>query len=227
MQPQALGRGDVGELGDEIDRAGVRRACDGRDRERHEACRSVAGDGLGYGRGVEPEARIRWQDDEGLGREAELVERAGDREVGLVARVDTGALEGRAAGRSAAQESGEMDVPDEGHRHEVGHDAARGQQPERAAVVADEVAQPADHLLLDERPDGPGMPDVDALVRPLGEDIADDRHRQRRRREVAERARVLSVELVRGETRGELGDHLGRRGGLSRRRRRAAGVAEE
>ena len=36
--------------------------------------------------------------------------------------------------------------------------------PNDAVAVADEIAQPAHDLLLDERRDGPGVPDVDALV---------------------------------------------------------------
>ena len=64
--------------------------------------------------------------------------------------------------------------------------------PNDALAVADEVAQPADDLLLDEGRERAGVPDVDALVGDLGEQLAHDRHRQRRRREVAELARVLA-----------------------------------
>ena len=66
-------------------------------------------------------------------------------------------------------------------------------RPNDAVAVADEVAQPADDLLLDEGGERAGVPDVDALVRDLGEQLAHDRHRQRRRREVAELARMLGV----------------------------------
>ena len=44
----------------------------------------------------------------------------------------------------------------------------------------DEVAEPADHLLLDEGADRSRVPDVDPLLEPLRQDLAADRHRQRR-----------------------------------------------
>ena len=42
--------------------------------------------------------------------------------------------------RGEADETTQVDVPGEQHRHEVRHHAARGEQPERAFAVADEVA---------------------------------------------------------------------------------------
>ena len=109
---------------------------------------------------------------------------------------------------------------------EVGHHAARRQQPEAPLVVADEVAQPADDLLLDERRERPGVPDVHALLGHLREQLADDRHRQRRRREVARARRVVGVQLVRRDAAsgtprgGRRGRRVGRRrpGRLPRRR---------
>ena len=91
----------------------------------------------------------------------------------------------------------EVDVPGQGHAHEVGHDPARRQQAERPRPVADEIAQPAHDLLLDEGRERAGVPDVDALVGHLGEQLAHHRDRQRRRREIAELARVLRVHLAR------------------------------
>ncbi len=88
--------------------------------------------------------------------------------------------------------------------------------PKLVGVVADEVAQPADDLLLDERRERTGVPDVDALLGDLGEQLADDRHRERRRGEVAQRARVIGVELVRRDAGPEL---------VEERRRRASGRA--
>ena len=99
--------------------------------------------------------------------------------------------------------------------------------PNDVGPVADEVAQPAHDLLLDEGRERPGVPDVDALVRHLGEQLAHHRDRQRRRREVAELARVLRVHLPAREPLAELGQDRGDRGGGDRRRRRAAGRAEE
>ena len=109
-----------------------------------------------------------------------------------------------------------MDVAGQGHAHEIGHHAARGQQAERRRSVADEVAQPADDLLLHERRERAGVPDVDALVGHLGEQLAHHRHRQRRRREVAELARMLRVHLARppagpGTPRGRPPTAMGRR----------------
>ena len=112
-----------------------------------------------------------------------------------------------------------MDVAGQGHAHEVGHHAARRQQPERRRPVADEVAQPADDLLLDERRERTGVPDVDALVGHLGEQLAHDRDRQRRRREVAELARVLGVHLAAGEPVAELVEDRRRSGSGSAARR--------
>ena len=186
MEPQALAPRQLGELLDQVDRARVRRPRDGGDRERRQPGGAVAADRLGDGLGVEPEAVVGRQDDERLGREAELVERPGDREVGLVGGVDPDALQRAAARRPRGPaQPREVDVAGQRHREEVGHDAARRQQPEAARAVADEVAQPADDLLLDERGRRAGVPDVDALLGDLGEQLADDRHQERRRREVA------------------------------------------
>ena len=66
--------------------------------------------------------------------------------------------------------------------------------------------------------DRAGMPDVDALVRHLGEQLAHHRDGQWRRREVAELARVLGVHLASCQSRPELIEDLrGRsRGGRGR-----------
>ena len=112
MEPQAFAFGEVGELAGEVDAAGVRRAGDRRDRERHEAGGAVLGDRVGDRRGVEPEPLVRGHDAERLGREAEHVERAGDREVRLVARVHARALERARARRVVeAEQPREVDVP--------------------------------------------------------------------------------------------------------------------
>ena len=82
-------------------------------------------------------------------------------------------------------------------------------------------------------PDGPGVPHVDALLGDLGEQLPDDAHGERWRREVAQRARVVGVELVRREPLGELGeDRRGRAGfrrcwGRPTRSLRAVDGAEE
>ena len=86
---------------------------------------------LGNGRGPEVEVVVRWQDDERLARETELVERPGDREVGLVARVDPDVLEVLAAWRRVQPaQPPKVEVAGHRHSHEVGHHAAAGQQPE-------------------------------------------------------------------------------------------------
>ena len=177
---------------------------------------------------MQPEPVIGREHDQRLGRKAELVERPRDREMGLVARVDARALERRAPGWPVQPgQATEMHVADEGHRDEVGHHAARGHQPEAAVAIAHEVAQPADDLLLDERTDRAGMPDVHALVRPLGEHLARDRCDQRRRREVAERARVVAVERVGRDPGAELVEDVGQRVRVVGRRTRAKAIAEE
>ena len=62
------------------------------------------------------------------------------------------------------------------------------------------------------------MPDVDALVGHLGQQLAHHRDRQRRRREVAELARVLRVHLAAGQPVAELVEHVGDRAGARRAR---------
>ena len=68
--------------------------------------------------------------------------------------------------------------------------------------------------------DGPGVPDADPLVRPLGQYLPGDRGDERRRREVRQRARVVAVEGVRRDPRAEVVEH-----GIERLRiaRRAGG----
>ena len=162
--------------------------------------------------------------DQGLGREAQLVERAGDREVGLVAGVDPCALEVAAAGRAGERpEPPQVDVADQRHRDEVRHHATRRAQAERPVAVAHEVGQPADHLLLDERAHGARMPDVDALVGPLGEHLAGDRGDEGRRREVRERPRVVRVQRVGRDAGRELVEDRRQGGGIGRGPRRAGG----
>ena len=101
----------------------------------------------------------------------------------------------------------------------------RGQHPPAVLTEPDEVAEPPGDLFLDEGADRSCVPDVDPLMDPLRQHLAGDRHRQRRRREVAERARMLGVVGVRRHPRSELGQDLvrGRRG--HRRRRPADGWA--
>src|SRR5258708_4911230 len=76
------------------------------------------------------------------------------------------------------------------------------------AAVADEVAQPANNLLLHERTDRPGVPDVDALLGDLGEDLAGDRCDERRRREIAEGPRVVRARCVWRDPVPELVEHI-------------------
>ena len=64
------------------------------------------------------------------------------------------------------------------------------------------------HLLLGERRGWPGVPHIDTLVRDLREEFTHHRHRQRRRREVAELTRVLRVHQAARQAGGELLDHV-------------------
>ena len=134
-----------------------------------------------------------------------------------------------AAPRGGPRRAGErpqVDVAHERHRDEVRHHAARREQPERPLAVPDEVAQPADDLLLDERADRSRVPDVDPLVRPLRQHLPDDRGDERRRREVRQRTRVVAVERVRRDPRREVREHRVERLRVPRRLARAARLAE-
>ena len=188
--------------------------------------RAIASDGLGDRRAAEPEGLVGGDDHEGLRREAELVERAADREVGLVGGVDAEALQRTPPRRGAiASQPRHVHVAHERHPDEVRHHAAGGQDPEAALAVADEVAQPAQDLLLDERADRAGVPDVDALLGDLREDLAGHGGEQRRRGEVAERAWVVGAHRVRRDPLRELVEDLGQgRAGRPGRRRRAASL---
>ncbi len=156
------------------------------------------------------EVVIGWEHDQGVRGEAQFIQRTSDREMRLVAGVDARALEVLSTRRRRQPaHPTEMQVARERHAHEVRHDAAARQQTEGPRPVADEVAQPADHLFLGERREGPGVPHIDALVRHLREQLAHDRHRQRRWREVAELPRVLGVHQAARQAGGELVDDVG------------------
>jgi hypothetical protein len=197
------------------------------------AASSIVHDRRGDRLAAETEPLVGWHDVEGRRREAEDVERLRDREVGLVAGVDPDALQprparhGREGGHAArgearriqrggrgqpggggGHESREVHVADHRERHEVRHRATGRQHAPARVVIPDEVAQPAVDLLLHEGPDRPRLVDVDPLVDPLGEELADDRERERRRREVGEDAGVVRVELVRRQPGRELGEDL-------------------
>ncbi len=178
-----------------------------------------------------PRSRNRSSDgmtDERLGWEAEQVERPADREMRLVRGVDADAVEQTAARRPARPEQpSEVDVTGERHPDEVGHHAARRQQPERPGAVADHVAQPADDLLLDERRERAGVPDIDALIGHLREQLAHHRGGQRWRREVPELAWMLGRHLAAGQPPPELVEDVGDRGWPGRGRHRTAAGAEE
>ena len=121
-----------------------------------------------------------------------------------------------------AEQFREVDVARDRQAHDVRHHAAGREDAPRAVAVAREVAEPAGHLLLDERRGHAGQPEVDALVRPRGERLADDRDRERRGREVAERTGMLRGEEIRRQSLVELGQHVRRRDAVRRRRSRCA-----
>src|SRR5207244_2467630 len=100
--------------------------------------------------------------------------------------------------------------------------AARGQDAEASSVIADEVAEPANDLFLDEGPDRPGVPDVDALLGHLRQDLARDGRDERRRREVAEGPRVIGAERVGCEALGPFAEDGIERRGLTRGGSRSA-----
>ena len=228
VEPQRFARRDVGQLADGVDRPRVGGSGDAGDRERQQPGRAVSGHGRGDGRAAEPESGVGGDDHERLGWEPEQVERPRDREVGLVGGIHPNALEQRPARRPARSEQPpEVDVAGQGEAHEVGHHAARRQQPEGVRSEPDQVAQPAHDLLFDERGERPGVPHVDALVGHLGQQLAHHRDGQRRWGEVAELARVLGVHLAAGQAIAELRQDVRDRGGGGRRGRGTAGRAEE
>jgi hypothetical protein len=82
-------------------------------------------------------------------------------------------------------------------------------------------------LFLDEGRQRAGMPDIDALVGHLGQQLAHHRDRQRRWREVAELARVLRVHLPARQSVAELVEDRGDRGGGDGSRGGTTGRPEE
>ena len=170
---------------------------------------AIGRDGGRNGFGLESEPLVGGHHAQRVFREAEDVEPTPDREVGLVARVDAHAVQVGTARRAIQTEQRpQMHLARHGKRHEVGHDAAAGQHAPCAGGQPDEVAEPPGDLLLDERADRSSVPDIDPLLEPLAQHLAADRHRQRRRREVAERGRVLRVERHRRDAFPERAKHL-------------------
>ena len=161
--------------------------------------------------------------------EPEHVQRPADGEMGLVAGVHPHALQvGCRAGRRAMPRS----LASQTSRARViammlAMTPPEVRTPQPSVAEPDEVAEPPGDLFLDEGADRSGVPDVDPLVDPLRQHLAGDRHRQRGRREVAERARMLGVVGVRRHPLSELGQDLvrGRRG--HRRGDRLAAGPEE
>ena len=244
VEPEPVACGHVGQLPGGVDASRVGASDHAADGKWSQAGREVGLD-LGRHRGAaQPEALVGRHDGQGVGREAQEVERLGDREVGLVGRVDAPALEsgrarrwrvgaqaggghrvgvergrGRQAGGGDLAEARGVDLAGDEQAHDVRHRPAGRQDPEAlrgaAGVLtreADEVAEPANDLFLDEGAGRAAGPDVDALVGPLGQDLAGDREGQRRRREIGERARVVGIQHVRREPLAELREDCGRGG---------------
>ena len=93
----------------------------------------------------------------------------------LVGDVDADPLELGASRRMIEPtQARQVAVAGDGHGHEVGHQAARGEQAEAALAVADQPAEPGDDLLLDEGRRRAAVPDVHALVGDLREVLPDD-----------------------------------------------------
>ena len=168
VEPQPSASRESRERRDVVDRAGVRRPGDGADRERRQPRRAVRRDRGGDRLGPQPEPVVGGDHAQRVLREPEDVEPAPDREVRLVARVDAHAVQiGTARGAVQTAERPQMDLAGHGERHEVGHHAAAGEHAPCARRQPDEVAEPADDLLLDEGADRARVPDVDALLEPL------------------------------------------------------------
>ena len=125
-------------------------------------------------------------------------------------------------GSSRPSSPRQVDVARHRQAHDVRHHAAGGEDAPRAVAVPGEVAEPADHVFLDERRGHAGQPEVDALVHPRGERLPDDRHGERRGREVAERTGMLGGEQIRRQSLVELGQHVRGHDAVRRGRSRSA-----
>ena len=175
----------------QVDRAGVRRARDRRDRERREArgpvaARSPRRTGSGWRRNRSSVGKH----DERVGREAQLVERPPDREVGLVGRVDPDALERGTAGR-AGQPAERRQADVTGERHRRGswpsrrRTSAARSSPGRSRRGRTASGRPPPRRTP---PSGPACQTSTPCCVDLGEQLARrSEHRERRRREVAQR----------------------------------------
>ena len=181
VEPEALAFGQVREVTDQVDRAAIRGARDGRDAERCEAGAPILGDRGGHRLRVKTEAVVRSDHPERLGREPEHIQRALRSRSGPGRGVDADVLELPAArGRVQAAELRQVDVAGDRQAHHVREDTARCQDAQAPRSIAGQVAEPADDLLLDERTGHAGEPEVDALVRPGGQGLADHGHGERR-----------------------------------------------
>ena len=85
------------------------------------------------------------------------------------------------------------DVARDGEGHEVRHHAARGEHPPRLGGHADRSRSHPVTSSSTNAPTGPACHTSTPWLDPLRQDLAGDRHRQRRRREVAEGPGVLRV----------------------------------
>ena len=100
VQPQALARRQLGELGTRSTEPVFVEPATAAIANGVRPGRAVGGDRLGDRRAAEPESLVGRHDDQRLGREPELVERPADREVRLVRGVHADAFEGAAARRA-------------------------------------------------------------------------------------------------------------------------------
>ena len=170
--------GEIGELADEVDRAGVRRARHRREAQRHETGGAVQRDRLGGRTGVQPEALVGRNHSKRLRREPKEVQPSRDRKVRLVADVHARALEVRASrGFVEPEQPCEMHVPSEREPHDVRHHATRCEDAPAPVAEPKEVREPADHVLLYEGSRHTREPQVESLVHPRGESLPGDRHR--------------------------------------------------
>ena len=196
VQPHGLALGDVGQAHGVVDRAGVRGARDGRDRERGQSRRAVSSIASATGAGLQPEPLVAVDHHAACPRGTPGHPSArDDREVGLVAGVHAHALQ---VGCRAARPAVPRSLASQMSRATVSAmmlamTPPLVSTPQPSGPEPDEVAEPAGDLFLDERADRAGVPHVDALVDPLRQHLAGDRARQRGRREVAERPGVLGV----------------------------------
>ena len=164
VEPEPVLGAEIGDLGQRVCSAGVRRACVGDHDRGEDAVRTVARDRRLERDGVEAIVGVDLDAPHAVGTEPERAERLDVREVQLGRAVDR---EGRECAHAVAihvdAEPAPDVVPCDGQRDEV---RARGtaREDRTAAGKLEEVGEPAEHDLLELRGRRPERPEPRVLV---------------------------------------------------------------